>query len=66
MMTDRKMKAAKAAFDASVDCGLTFFDTAEVYGSRVRMDFISCSYYHKMKRKIEGMKRIGWKVAGKL
>ncbi|KAK2998726.1 hypothetical protein RJ639_022761 [Escallonia herrerae] len=33
---DRKMKAAKAAFDMSVDCGITFFDTAEVYGSRVR------------------------------
>lgn len=30
------MKAAKAAFDASVDSGITFFDTAEVYGSRVR------------------------------
>ena len=32
---DRKMKAAKNAFDASVDGGITFFDTAEVYGSRV-------------------------------
>ncbi|CDP16053.1 unnamed protein product [Coffea canephora] len=32
---DRKMKAAKGAFDASIDCGITFFDTAEVYGSRV-------------------------------
>ncbi|KAJ6953127.1 hypothetical protein NC652_004961 [Populus alba x Populus x berolinensis] len=31
---DKKMKAAKAAFDTSVDCGITFFDTAEVYGSR--------------------------------
>ncbi|KAJ6681381.1 hypothetical protein OIU74_019792 [Salix koriyanagi] len=31
---DRKMKAAKAAFDTSVDCGITLFDTAEVYGSR--------------------------------
>ncbi|XP_061967313.1 uncharacterized oxidoreductase At1g06690, chloroplastic-like [Populus nigra] len=31
---DVKMKAAKAAFDTSVDCGITFFDTAEVYGSR--------------------------------
>jgi predicted oxidoreductase len=36
MMADMKMKAAKAAFDTSVDCGITFFDTAEVYGSRVR------------------------------
>eukprot|EP00262_Sarcandra_glabra_P021096 TRINITY_DN8714_c0_g1_i1.p1 TRINITY_DN8714_c0_g1~~TRINITY_DN8714_c0_g1_i1.p1 ORF type:complete len:367 (-),score=74.90 TRINITY_DN8714_c0_g1_i1:118-1218(-) len=31
---DRKMKAAKAAFNASIDCGITLFDTAEVYGSR--------------------------------
>ncbi|XVF60730.1 hypothetical protein PTKIN_Ptkin08bG0071500 [Pterospermum kingtungense] len=30
---DRKLKAAKAAFDSSVDRGITFFDTAEVYGS---------------------------------
>lgn len=29
------MKAAKSAFDISVDAGITFFDTAEVYGSRV-------------------------------
>lgn len=36
MMADRKMKAAKAAFDTSLDNGITFFDTAEVYGSRVR------------------------------
>ncbi|XP_019193879.1 PREDICTED: uncharacterized oxidoreductase At1g06690, chloroplastic isoform X2 [Ipomoea nil] len=31
---DRKMKAAKGAFEASIDCGITFIDTAEVYGSR--------------------------------
>ncbi|CAK8565392.1 unnamed protein product [Lathyrus sativus] len=30
---DRNEKAAKEAFDASIDGGLTFFDTAEVYGS---------------------------------
>ncbi|KAK9093584.1 hypothetical protein Syun_028495 [Stephania yunnanensis] len=30
---DKKLKAAKAAFDVSVDSGITFFDTAEVYGS---------------------------------
>lgn len=36
MILDRKMKAAKAAFDVSIDRGITFFDTAEVYGSRVR------------------------------
>lgn len=35
MMADRMMKAAKAAFDVSVDSGITFFDTAEVYGSKV-------------------------------
>lgn len=35
MISDRKLKSAKAAFDVSVDRGITFFDTAEVYGSRV-------------------------------
>ncbi|KAJ8543427.1 hypothetical protein K7X08_005950 [Anisodus acutangulus] len=29
-MTDRKLKAAKTAFDASIDSGITFTDTAEV------------------------------------
>uniref|UniRef100_A0A7N0TYT8 NADP-dependent oxidoreductase domain-containing protein n=1 Tax=Kalanchoe fedtschenkoi TaxID=63787 RepID=A0A7N0TYT8_KALFE len=28
------MKAAKSAFDSSIDNGITFFDTAEVYGSK--------------------------------
>uniref|UniRef100_A0A2P2L810 Putative oxidoreductase At1g06690ic isoform X1 n=1 Tax=Rhizophora mucronata TaxID=61149 RepID=A0A2P2L810_RHIMU len=37
------MKAAKAAFNASVDGGITFFDTAEVYGSRVSKWML---YYH--------------------
>ncbi|CAD5176482.1 unnamed protein product [Musa acuminata subsp. malaccensis] len=32
---DRKLKAAKAAFDTSIDGGITFFDTAEVYGAGV-------------------------------
>uniref|UniRef100_A0A453BNB0 NADP-dependent oxidoreductase domain-containing protein n=2 Tax=Aegilops tauschii subsp. strangulata TaxID=200361 RepID=A0A453BNB0_AEGTS len=32
---DRKLKDAKGAFDASVDSGITFFDTAEVYGAGV-------------------------------
>ncbi|KAG6533585.1 hypothetical protein ZIOFF_007460 [Zingiber officinale] len=32
---DRKLKGAKAAFDASIDVGITFFDTAEVYGAGV-------------------------------
>lgn len=50
MMADRKLKAAKAAFDTSLDNGITFIDTAEVYGSRVRIiafDFFplsSCRY----------------------
>ncbi|KAG7024693.1 putative oxidoreductase, chloroplastic, partial [Cucurbita argyrosperma subsp. argyrosperma] len=30
---DRKLKATKAAFNASVDHGVTFFDTAEIYGA---------------------------------
>ncbi|KDP37746.1 hypothetical protein JCGZ_05236 [Jatropha curcas] len=30
---DRNFKAAKSAFDISIDSGITFFDTAEVYGS---------------------------------
>ncbi|KAH7533690.1 uncharacterized oxidoreductase At1g06690, chloroplastic [Ziziphus jujuba] len=38
---DRKLKAAKAAFDASIDSGITFFDTAEVYGSRFSMGAIN-------------------------
>ncbi|KAK4786928.1 hypothetical protein SAY86_010761 [Trapa natans] len=38
---DRKMKAAKAAFDTSVDNGITFFDTAEVYGSRLSFGAIN-------------------------
>jgi len=37
MMADRKMKACKSAFDTSIDSGITWFDTAEVYGSRVRI-----------------------------
>ncbi|KAL7086608.1 hypothetical protein ACP275_13G011200 [Erythranthe tilingii] len=38
---DRKLKAAKSAFDASIDGGITFFDTAEVYGSRMSFGAIS-------------------------
>ncbi|KAJ8749270.1 hypothetical protein K2173_018750 [Erythroxylum novogranatense] len=38
---DRKMKAAKAAFDTSIDCGITFIDTAEVYGSRFSLGAIN-------------------------
>jgi predicted aldo/keto reductase-like oxidoreductase len=32
---DRKLKAAKGAFDTSLDLGLNFIDTAEVYGAGV-------------------------------
>ncbi|PIA30226.1 hypothetical protein AQUCO_05700145v1 [Aquilegia coerulea] len=32
-MADRKLKAAKTAFDASIDSGITLIDTAEVYGA---------------------------------
>ncbi|KAG2717752.1 hypothetical protein I3843_03G189500 [Carya illinoinensis] len=38
---DRKLKAAKAAFDVSIDRGITFFDTAEVYGSRLSFGAIN-------------------------
>jgi len=34
-MSDRKLKAAKGAFDASINCGVTFFVTAEVYGAGI-------------------------------
>lgn len=37
-MIDRKLKAAKGAFDVSLDNGIDFFDTAEVYGSKVRFE----------------------------
>lgn len=35
VIVDRNEKAARDAFNASVDGGVTFFDTAEVYGSGV-------------------------------
>jgi len=35
-LTDRRLKEAQEAFDASIDNGMTFFDTAEVYGTAVR------------------------------
>ncbi|KAF6147320.1 hypothetical protein GIB67_009803 [Kingdonia uniflora] len=38
---DRKLKSAKAAFDASLDSDITFFDTAEVYGSRYSLGAIN-------------------------
>jgi aryl-alcohol dehydrogenase-like predicted oxidoreductase len=45
---DRKLKAAKGAFDASIDCGITFFDTAEVYGAGVRNRKASCLITHSL------------------
>ncbi|VVA90214.1 unnamed protein product [Arabis nemorensis] len=38
---DRKLKAAKGAFDVSLDNGIDFFDTAEVYGSKFSLGAIS-------------------------
>ncbi|CAN7134643.1 hypothetical protein HID58_031196 [Brassica napus] len=38
---DRKLKAAKGAFDVSLDSGIDFFDTAEVYGSKFSLGAIS-------------------------
>lgn len=35
VVVDRDEKAARDAFNVSVDGGLTFFDTAEIYGSNV-------------------------------
>ncbi|GJN11915.1 hypothetical protein PR202_ga30151 [Eleusine coracana subsp. coracana] len=32
-LSERRLKEAQAAFDASIDNGMTFFDTAEVYGT---------------------------------
>lgn len=38
---DRKLKAARAAFNAGIDSGITFFDTAEVYGARLSLGAIN-------------------------
>ncbi|KMT02432.1 hypothetical protein BVRB_9g203850 [Beta vulgaris subsp. vulgaris] len=38
---DRKLKAAKAAFDTSLDNGINFIDTAEVYGSKFSLGAIN-------------------------
>ncbi|KAL5862752.1 hypothetical protein ACOSQ3_000266 [Xanthoceras sorbifolium] len=38
---DGKMKAAKAAFDTSIDNGITLFDTAEVYGSTLSLGAVN-------------------------
>ncbi|KAI9114551.1 hypothetical protein K1719_014249 [Acacia pycnantha] len=39
--TDRNEKAARDAFNASVDGGLTFFDTAEIYGSNLMLGAVN-------------------------
>ncbi|XP_043701487.1 uncharacterized oxidoreductase At1g06690, chloroplastic [Telopea speciosissima] len=38
---DRKLKAANGAFKASIDSGISLFDTAEVYGSRLSMGAVN-------------------------
>ncbi|RYR63790.1 hypothetical protein Ahy_A04g021549 isoform A [Arachis hypogaea] len=38
---DRKEKAARDAFNASIDGGVTFFDTAEVYGSGLALGAVN-------------------------
>lgn len=43
VILDRNEKAARDAFNASIDGGLTFFDTAEVYGSGVSRYLIEIS-----------------------
>lgn len=44
--SDVMTKAAKAAFNASVDSGITFIDTAEVYGSSVGYKYtVIFTYY---------------------
>ncbi|EFH56823.1 predicted protein [Arabidopsis lyrata subsp. lyrata] len=39
--SNKKLKAAKGAFDTSLDNGIDFFDTAEVYGSKFSLGVIS-------------------------
>lgn len=50
-IVDRMMKACKNAFDASVDNAITWFDPAEFYGSRVRINcimiLIFLIYFHE-------------------
>ncbi|KAK1308400.1 putative oxidoreductase [Acorus calamus] len=48
LMADRKLKAAKAAFNTSVDGGITFFDTAEVYGTRNSVAETNSDKYSKI------------------
>lgn len=46
VISDRKLKAAKAAFNASIDIGITFIDTAEIYGAPVRYIFVFIFTYY--------------------
>ena len=48
---DRKLKDAKGAFDSSIDSGITFFDTAEVYGAGVYLFVYECIYMFLRNRK---------------
>lgn len=45
VIVDRNEKAARDAFNVSIDGGLTFFDTAEVYGSGVSVYLIILSRF---------------------
>lgn len=49
VIVDRNEKAARAAFNASIDGGLTFIDTAEVYGSGVSMNHIDLGFFDNCK-----------------
>ncbi|KAF8413442.1 hypothetical protein HHK36_001425 [Tetracentron sinense] len=48
---DRKMKAAKAAFDTSVDCGITFFDTAELSFGAINSETLLGRFIKERKEK---------------
>lgn len=48
MMADRKIKGAKGAFDASIDMGINWFDTAEIYGSRVGKGLFKSVYFSRI------------------
>jgi predicted aldo/keto reductase-like oxidoreductase len=45
VILDRNEKAARDAFNTSIDGGLTFIDTAEVYGSGVST-YLILSKFH--------------------
>ena len=61
---DKKLKAARAAFGTSIDCGITFFDTAEVYGSKVRkiapIDSLFDSLFHFIILSVNSLSGLFW------